>query len=50
VPLIVGSAALTGAVPATAAVAAEVALLEPALLLAVTATRRVEPTSALASV
>src|SRR5215211_2458205 len=49
VPPIVGNAVLTGAAPATTAVAAEVALLEPAVLLAVTATRRVRPTSALVS-
>ena len=53
VPLIVGAAVFAGAVvgvaACTVAVWAEVALLLPALLLAVTTTRMVVPTSALAS-
>ena len=49
-PEITGSAVFDGASGATSAVCAEVAVLEPALLLAVTATRSVPPTSSWPSV
>ena len=52
VPLIVGSAVLLGATGAgaTTAVGSELALLEPALFVAVTTTRIVKPTSAASAV
>jgi hypothetical protein len=45
-PVIVGGDTFTGAAAVTTAVAAELAVLAPALLLAVTATRTVDPRSA----
>jgi hypothetical protein len=45
VPDTVGAAVLTGGAAWTTAVGLEVALVEPASLVAVTTTRRVEPTS-----
>ena len=50
VPVIVGSTVFTGAAEATRAVDVDVALVEPVLLVAVTTTRMVCPTSAEATV